>query len=171
MNEQPKDYGPSVTHDEDGRLLSQGAGRVVLEDRPDPNNPQRLIRGAKRYSVIHGLYARGRINRHQYQAAMRFVDDMAIAVGQSPADSLSRLGRCRGSGERSDPSQRVLDALTRVRRVVELLQLRRDGVFWWVVVWNGGVRQYDERYGLRFGTAAKWLRDALDALDRHYASR
>jgi hypothetical protein len=52
--------------------------------------------------------------------------------------------------------------------VVELLQLRRDGVFWWVVVWNGGVRQYEERYRLRHGGAGKWLRDALDALDRHY---
>lgn len=166
------DFGPSIDFDRAGRHISIGPGRVVLEDREDPGRApdqsgrRPVVRGARRHSVLLELYGRGTLNRRELQTALRFVDDLCLAAGSS---SRELVGSVRApSPSQAEPQRVQLDALRRVRRIVEMLRSHGDGVFWWVVVEDRGMRDYEERYGIRHGRASAWLRDAIGAVDRVY---
>lgn len=182
------DYGPGITRDTRGRQVSgfavgvpdpkrpgkpkitiqPGAADVVLEDRPDPATTDRplLIRGARRRLTLRDMLARTQITKRQHDAAVKFVDDLCVAAGPSRIANLS--GLVSTPGTRDGVLQTQADAIRSVYRVVHLLGLSRDTVFWWVVVDNGSLRGYEERYQVGHGKARLWLLDALDALDRHY---
>jgi hypothetical protein len=64
--------------------------------------------------------------------------------------------------------ERQLKAISAVRRVRNLLGLNTDTVLWWVLIGNKAPSQFDERFQLRNGTGAEWLRRSLQALDNHY---
>lgn len=166
------DYGPSVDVDRTGRYLSTGPGRVVLEDRedlarePDQSGRRPVVRGARRHSVLLDLYGRGTIQQTEFRTALRFVDDLCLAAGSS---SRSSVGSVRSpSPSQAEPQRVQLDALRRVRRIAELLRAHGDGVFWWVVVEDRGLRDYETRYGIRHGRAVAWLHDAIGAVERVY---
>ena len=163
----PADYGPSMQRTRTGRYVSAGAGDAVLEDRPDPTvkDKRLLIRGARRRLTLRDMAERGIITKRQHDAAVKFVDDLSLAAGPSR----SMLGGLISSpGERGGIATAQCDAIRRVHRVVHLLGLNRDTVFWWIVVDNGTLSGFENRFQIRHGTARRWLMDALDALDRHY---
>lgn len=166
------DLGPSVAFDHAGRLTSTGPGRVVLEDREDParapdqSGRRPVVRGARRHSVLLDLYGRGTISQHELRAALRFVDDLCLAAGSS---SRELVGSVRApSPSQAEPQRVQMDALRRVRRIVEMLRSHGDGVFWWIVVEDRGMRDYETRYGIRHGRAVAWLHDVIGAVDRVY---
>lgn len=171
MTHMPSDFGPSVTLRRDGRLFSCGPARVVFEDREDldrePNKAgQRpVVRGARRHTVLLELYGKASITKVMFVAAMRFVDDLALAAGASSRDTLP--GVAVAPWQRT-PHQRQLDALGRVRRVLSALRITAEGPFWWVVVLDRPLRDYR---GCRYDRAHGWLVADLEALDRSYNPR
>lgn len=161
------DYGPGVIRGKDGRMQYVGAADVIIENRPDPD-PERkhLVRGARRSITIDELFDRKVINKAMRDAANRFLDDLSMATSGGGAGIGDGIRVAPGS--RDGMSERQLLAITRVRRVMNLLGINSDCVFWWVIVGNKAPRQFDERFKLRNGTGADWLRQSLQALDNHY---
>jgi hypothetical protein len=179
------DLGPGITRDARGRpesgfavetiqagkpktIIHPGAAAVTVENRPDPSIPDRnvLVRGARRRLVLRDMLDHGTITKRHHDAATRFVDDLSMASGPSGVGNLSGVRTAPGSRDGMSPAQAA--AIRAVQQVVHLLGLNRDTVFWWVVVDNGSLRGYEERYQRQHGTARRWLTEALAALDRHY---
>lgn len=164
----PSDFGPSVTLQRDGRLISRGPARVILEDREDldrePNRSgQRpVVRGARRHTVILEMYGRGAITKTMLAAATRFVDDLALAAGASSRDPVPSVPM---AAWQRTPHQRQLDATSRVRRIMSALRITPEVPFWWVVVLDRPLRDYR---GVRYDKAHGWLVSDLEALDRSY---
>lgn len=165
MTHIPPDLGPSVRSVR-GRAVSTGPAAVIVEDRAEPGTTTQ-VRGARRQSVLLDLCGRGAIDRPMFTAACRFIDDLSLASGARPRDplSLSRMAPWQRT-----PAQAQLDALRRVRRVVELLHLQADRVFWWVVIEDRSLSDYDRAHQLRNGTGGYRLRAAMSAVERFYAS-
>lgn len=162
------DYGPSVKRGKDGRLQFFGAADVILEDRPDPTITERkqLVRGARRSTTLAEMFNRNVITKPMHDAAVRFLDDLSWATGGSGCGMGEGIRVAPGS--RDAMPERQMNAIGRVRRVMTLLGLNSDTVLWWVVVSNRSCSAFDERFRLREGTAAHWLRASLQALDNHY---
>ena len=161
------DLGPGIVRDSSGRLVATGAADAVVEHRPDPTVPAgSLIRGARRRMTLRDMLERAQITKRQHDAAVRFLDDLSLASGPSRVGNLSGIRTAPGS--RDGMSEAQLQAIRAVHSVVHLLGLNSDTVFWWVVIDNGSLRGYEDRYQRQHGTARRWLMEALGALDRHY---
>lgn len=166
------DYGPSVRRDRDGKLVSSGPGAVIMEDREDIsvtlNREARrpVVRGARRWSTIDALLKDGVLDKYQRAAANRFLDDCSRAQGGSQASFLAIV--VSGGSSLTGPSDDQQKALRAIMRVRLMLGLNPDTVFWWVVLENRTPSDFEERFGLKHGTGAKWLKAALTALDEHY---
>lgn len=168
MTHIPSDFGPSVTIERSGKLVSRGPARVILEDRedlgrdPDRSGRRPVVRGARRHTVLLDLYGRAVITKVMFAAAMRFIDDLALAAGVSSRDPLPSI---TASPWQREPHQRQIDAQSRVRRVMSALQITDDGPFWHVVVLDRPLRDYR---GCRYQAAHAKLVLDLEALDRAY---
>ncbi len=163
------DFGPSVQHaaivGHDGTVLREA--RLEKEFRPDPENPNATVRGARRRDPLGDMLARGHVKIHQVMAAERFRDDLSLAEG-------ARDGGRDMSGIRSaDPTKYdvhplQLDAMARVRAAWLAIGLARSGVVGACVVGRATVTAYAAEARMDRGRAAEMLRAALDDLDRHY---
>lgn len=166
------DYGPSVHRDREGKLISTGAGAVVMEDREDIsvrlNRQARrpVVRGARRWSTLGALLNDGVIDGHQHAAACRFLDDCSKAQGSSQASFLAIV--VSGGAGRVGLTKAQQAALRAVMRVRLLLGLHPDTVFWWVVLDNKTPRDFAEHFGKRPATAYELFKKALIQLDEHY---
>lgn len=160
------DLGPSLSRDAKGRVRRWGgAADVVIETRTDPDHPNRApIRAARRRDALSDLLARGSINKRQADAGNRFLDDLCVAAGSSQAGFLG----LPGAGVRRDTlPEKQVRAITRVHAVRNRMGLNDRTVFWWVVMDNRGVREWEDRFGQR-GQGMAMLGDALDDLDDFY---
>lgn len=151
----PPDLGPSPH-------------RVVVELRPDPQQPAARVQGARRASTILRLAASGSISPPMFRAALRFVDDLSLASG---ATRRSAIPLCRASGAATapEPPMACVLALARVRAASDALKASNGhAVFWWVVVDDRTLAAFAARHHCRDDTASDLLRTALTALGQHY---
>lgn len=173
------DYGPSVTRDREGRLVSSGPGMVVMGNEEDIdvvlNSKARrpVIRVARRWDALRsllknvdGILTDDVITVPGYLAAERFLDDLSRAQGSSAA-SFTQIVVSGGGGRDAytEGQRRAIQAVMKVRL---MLGLNPDTVTWWVVLENKTPADFDAAFRLRHGTGAGWLRAALIALDEHY---
>lgn len=166
------DFGPCVVRGADGRLEYRGAPEIILENRPDLDRPvdrhgnRPVVRGARRSTTLGEMLGRGVINKSMHDAGSRFLDALSVAGG-STASSLAEALKV-APGSRTGVSDRQLDAIREVRRVMVHLGLNSDTVMWWVVVGNRSTAEFDRTFRLREGTGADWLRASLAQLDAMY---
>ena len=164
------DYGPAVTRTKRGDLhMLPGAAEVEIVDRPDPDAPQRTVRGARRYDGLDELRRRGSISEAELVAAERFRTDCAQAEG-------ARGGRDGGGSSGFNPSgygpsDAQIDAVTRARLAWQAIGLTSCGVMLWVVLGNGSINAFVAAHDVGKTTASKWLRDGLARLTDHYAQK
>lgn len=166
------DYGPSFRLNKAGKLVTWGgAATVDVASRDDPTDPARprTVRGAKRRHALFELHQHRVIDAAMFHAAQDFLDDCSIACGTGSSGEIGGFGGT--AGPRSGLPERQTNAITRINEVRNVLGLNEGTIFWHVVFDNGSIRDYEIRHRLQFGTATQMLRDALNALDRHYHRR
>lgn len=158
---QPVDYGPALHRDKRGNLVPWGgASSVMIEDRPDPANLKRTVRGARRYDGIPGMVRNGSLSKDHQAAADRLRDDFSISQGVRGANETGVRAGFAATGA----SDAQLDAIGRVRDTQRAVGERLWPALTWVVLGNGSLRALAKSRGMGQATAAKWLRDALDRL-------
>ena len=163
------DYGPAVTRDDRGAIhVLRGAAEIEIVDRPDPDAPQRTVRGARRYDALDDMRRRGSISESELVAAERFRTDCAQAAGAR--------GGFDGAGGRTGfnpssygPSDAQIDAQTRARKAWQAIGMTASGVMAWVLLGNASLRSYVAGNNVSKGAASKSLRDGLARLADHYA--
>lgn len=164
------DLGPGLVRDGKGRPRPWGgAADVEVVDRIDPDHPQRAsVKGARRRNAVAALLAAGSITKAHADAADRFLDDLSVATGSSYAGFVGMPG----SGVRRDTMpDRQLRAIRRVYAIRHDLGLNDGTVFWWVVLDNGGIRAWEDRFRERHGDGLVMLKAALTALADWYGDR
>lgn len=165
------DFGPSVSRDRSGVLVSVGPAQVVMEDREDiafdlnKEGRRPVVRGARRSDALFNLLKDDAITKHQYEAGNRFLDDLSRAQGSTSA-SFTNVVVSGGTSDGLTESQR--QAIRAIERIKLMLGLNRSGVFWWVILDNRTPASYDTEHRMRHGTGVKWLKDDLDRLDEYY---
>lgn len=146
------DYGPTV-------MLRRGD--IEREERADG---QRTVLGGRRKDGLRTMLMRGQITGAQWNGADKYRTDLAIASGASDRTP----GGARGNPGYG-PTERQLDAQTRVRGATQAVGLIHAGITSWVIVSGGTIAGYAE--GKRIGkeTASLWLYAALDRLADFYS--
>ena len=168
------DYGPSVSYDRDGHLISSGPGAVVLEDREDisvtiNSKAQRpVVRGARRWDALRGLLKDEVIDAAMFSAANRFLSDLSRAQGGSQASFLAIV--VSGGAGMLGVTESQRRALQRVMAVRQRLRLTPQTVFWWVVLENRTPREWAEHRKIRVSRSYDYLRDSLTDLDDYYGT-
>jgi len=165
------DYGPALTRDARGNLVSwRGAALVDVDTRPDGDHPTREVVGARRRDGLIDLYTRGSLDRAQFAAFARFRDDLSRADGARAHDDDSGV-RAAFSAASYGPGDAQLDASARVAGAWQAMGLIAAGVVSWVVVSAGSVRDYETCKRQRNGSGAAMLRAAADRLIAYYDRR
>jgi len=170
------DYGPSVTRNRDGHLVSNGAGLVVLEDREDISHDlnsaarRPVVRGARRWDAMSALEADGVITHRQHEASNRWLDDLSRACGGSHASFLSVFV---SGGEKTGLTEGQRKAMKACRRVALAFNLTaescRSSVLWRVVIDNQTPADWAKSQHVDQSTLPyDWLRRDLDRLDELY---
>lgn len=164
------DFGPAVVRKPSGALRHLPlANQVVIEDRPDPSQPDRgrtpiTVRGARRYDGILAMFGS---RSPQFIAAERFRDDCAKAGG-ARAEAGEASVRLAFDPGRYGPSDAQIDAQARARAAWQAMGLVATGVVSWVVLGNGSLATYEQAKGGKKGRASMILGAALDRLVAHY---
>lgn len=108
-------------------------GDVVVEFRPDPDNPARgTVQGATVAVWYHTQWAQGRLTDAQHEAADRY------SLWSEEADALAEgkpFAMRGGGGSYSGPGDRLLLLRARLREADEALAADREAVRW-AVCWN-----------------------------------
>lgn len=166
------DYGATATLDRKGRVIL--APGLMVEDRADPDNPNRTVRGAHRVDHLARILGPNRKDwsaqdRLRYWGAELYRDDHAIGedgANPNPADSLATLRQ--GSPGDYGPTDGRVDALGRLRAATEALPLVSRVVVRDVVLRGMPMRKVLERSGKRHASVRHSLMVGLDALAVHY---
>lgn len=146
------DYGPGLRRNAAGRIVAvRNAADSVIEDRDDTTIAGRkvTVRGARRRNAMLELLLRGTIEKHQWQASERFLDDLSLAGGSTPGQ---RLDGIRTPLQPSTgPAERQVAAIGRVNAAVRVIGGGTTSPFWHVAFMNGALRDYERRHHLRNG--------------------
>jgi hypothetical protein len=112
--------------------------------------------------------ARGQITAAQWHSVEDFRDDLARADGARLEANEAGI-RVAVSPGRYGPTERQIDALTRVRGAVQAVGLAPlGGVLSWVVISGGTISDYAEAKGVRKQRACEMLDACLDHLAEFY---
>lgn len=166
------DYGAQSTIDRKGRVILPP--HLIAIDRPDPENPNRTVRGVQRVDYLARIIGPDRRqwnsqDRLRYWAAELYRDDHAIGedgADPSPSDSLPTL-RQGGPGGYGPTDGRV-DALGRLRAATAVLPLVSRVVVRDVVLRAIPMGKVVARSGKRHSAVRHSLMVGLDALAVHY---
>lgn len=167
------DPGPSMRQRRDGTLISRGPGEVTLEDREDlegrPNarGDLPIIRAARRRDALLELFRGETIDKRQFVAASRYLDDCSIANAGGGTANLSGAGGGSSDGM-AQVMQRRIDANGRCRDALKAMGPSGGVVFHWVVFTNKSLASWDASKKQRHGAAASMLKAALICLDDFY---
>lgn len=167
------DYGATATIDRKGRVTLPPD--LIATDRPDPENPNRTVRGVQRVDYLARIIGPDRRqwdsqDRLRYWAAELYRDDHAIGedgANPNPADSLPSL-RQGGPGAYGPTDGRV-DALGRLRAATAVLDAPLSRVVVGDVVLRAiPMHKVVARLGKRHSAVRHSLMAGLDALAVHY---
>lgn len=166
------DYGATATIDRKGRVTLPPD--LIAVDRPDPENPNRTVRGVQRVDYLARIIGPDRRqwdsqDRLRYWAAELYRDDHAIGedgANPNPSDSLPTL-RQGGPGAYGPTDGRV-DALGRLRAATAVLPLVSVVVVRDVVLRAVPMGKVVARSGKRHSAVRQALMVGLDALAAHY---
>lgn len=162
------DYGPLSTIDRKGRVTLPPD--LIIHDRPDPQNPNRTVRGGHRVDRVAEVLGGERKawqqeNRLRYWAAEIYRTDMALAGGASPDPRDHEPGSERVSSDYSRLDGQI-DAIGRHRAAYEAIPVRSRPVVVHVVHRGWKLSAYASGRG--YAVARVALMVGLDALARHY---
>lgn len=167
------DYGATATLDRKGRVILPPD--LVATDRPDPDAPNRTVRGVQRVDYLARIIGPDRRqwtaqDRLRFWAAELYRDDHAIGedgANPNPSDSLPTL-RQGGPGGYGPTDGRV-DALGRLRAATAALDAPLSRVVVRDVVVRGiPLHKLVARLGKRRPAVRQALMVGLDALTLHY---
>ena len=189
----PPDHGPDLrqtlvkgpvagwVRNRKGELVRDAKGRkkplvitlrrpdVLVEDRPDPKQPNVTIRGARRRDGLRLMWKRGQLSDAQMAAAEKYRDDAALASGARlslPGDRVSTRTR----GRNFEPPMAAVDALSRCRGAWKAVGLLSQPVVSWIVIGWGTVGGYAECKHMRDDRAAVLLKRGLDGMADYYTA-
>ena len=151
------DYGP---------LQAILRGEVLREDRPDIEAPNRQLSGARRRDYLREMKARHVITAAEWEAVERFRDDLAIASGSGHGVTIETAG-IRGTPGYG-PTERQVDAVTRVRAAFEGVGLLLAPMLLWCIVAGVSGREYARMRRVPRGRALVMLHDTLEKLAAVY---
>lgn len=166
------DYGATATLDRKGRPVLHPS--LAMEDRPDPDNPNRTVRGAHRVDHLARILGPNRKDwsaqdRLRYWGAELYRDDHAIGEdGANPWMDDAGHRTAQGSHSSYGPPDVRVDALGRLRAATEALPLVSRVVVRDVVLRGMPMRKVLERSGKRHSAVRASLMAGLDALAVHY---
>ena len=166
------DYGATATLDRKGRVILPPD--LVATERPDPDAPNRTVRGVQRVDYLARIIGPDRRqwtaqDRLRFWAAELYRDDHAIGedgANPNPADSLPTL-RQGGPGAYGPTDGRV-DALGRLRAATAVLPVVSVVVVRDVVLRAIPMGKVVARSGKRHSAVRHSLMVGLDALAVHY---
>lgn len=166
------DYGATATLDRKGRVILPPD--LMATDRPDPDAPNRTVRGVQRVDYLARIIGPDRRqwtaqDRLRFWAAELYRDDHAIGedgANPNPADSLPTFRE--GSPNGYTPTQLRVDALARLRGATACLPLVSRAVVRDVVLRAVPMGKVVERSGRRHSAVRHALMVGLDALAGHY---
>lgn len=166
------DYGATATIDRKGRVVLPPS--LVMEDRVDPDNPNRTVRGAHRVDTVAAIFGANRKswdaqNRHRYWAAELFRDDYEIGdQGGNPRMDDAGPRTARSGPSCYGPPDVRIDAIGRYRAACEALPLVSRVVVRQVVLDGMPLRKAVAWAGRRHSAVRHSLMVGLDALVVHY---
>lgn len=140
--------------------------RLVTEDAPDIDNPNRTIRRQRRYDPLVVLLKKGEIEQPHWIAADRFRVCYALAEGAREGADAGRLA----PWQRCHYSAKAADARAEVTTSIQAVGQRLGAVFVASVMLCQPVRAMERELSMRNGTGADRIREALDLLARHQAN-
>lgn len=165
------DYGATATLDRKGRVILPPD--LMATDRPDPDAPNRTVRGVQRVDYLARIIGPDRRqwtaqDRLRFWAAELYRDDWAIGEdgARHTGDTLPSL-RTGGPGGYGPPDGRV-DALTRLRDALEALPLKSRMVVRHVVILGRPMTKVEGHSGRSHAALRSSLMAGLDALAVHY---
>ena len=130
--------------------------RVVKEDAPDPDAPNRTIRRGRAYDPLRRMD----LDPALFVAAERFRDAYALAEGAREGVGSARLE----PWQRCHYAARVADARQEVRDSLQAVGLRLSGVFVAAVIQCQPVRVMERELRLRNGDGSASVVEALHRL-------
>ena len=166
------DYGATATLDRKGRPSLPPS--LMMEDRPDPDMPNRTVRGARRTDCLAVILGPNRAGwdaetQRRYWAAELYRDDLEI--GEDGANP--NAGNADPTLRQGSPSSYALadvqaDALARLRDARTALPVVAWVVFRDVVRGNKPLVKVHGYSGRRHSAIRNALMVGLDALAVHY---
>ena len=130
--------------------------RVEVEDAPDPDRPNATIRRARAYDPLRRMD----LDPALFVAAERFRNAYALAEGAREGVGSVRLE----AWQRCHYAVRVADARAEVRDSLQAVGLRLSAVFVAAVIQCQPVRCMERGLGMRNGTGADRIAEALGRL-------
>jgi hypothetical protein len=123
---------------------------------PDFDDPNRQVKRTRRYDPLRRMD----LDPALFVAAERFRDAHALAEGAREGVGAARLE----AWQRCHYAARVADARAEVRDSIQAVGLRLGAVFVAAVVAYQPVRAMERELGMRSGSGADLIRDALERL-------
>jgi len=130
--------------------------RVEVEDAPDPDAPNRTLRRARAYDPLRRMD----LDPALFVAAERFRNAYALSEGAREGVGSVRLE----AWQRCHYAVRVADARAEVRDSLQAVGLRLSAVFVAAVIQCQPVRCMERGLGMRNGTGADRIAEALGLL-------
>lgn len=164
------DYGATATLDRKGRVILPPD--LVATERPDPDAPNRTVRGVQRVDYLARIIGPDRRqwdsqDRLRYWAAELYRNDTALAEGATPDPKEREPGTDRAPGDYSRIDGQI-DAISRQRAATASLPLVSRVVVRDVVVRGIPLHKLVARLGKRRPAVRQALMVGLDALTLHY---
>lgn len=164
------DYGATATLDRKGRVILPPD--LVATERPDPDAPNRTVRGVQRVDYLARIIGPDRRqwdsqDRLRYWAAELYRNDTALAGGATPDPKEREPGTDRAPGDYSRFDGQI-DAISRQRAATAVLPVVSVVVVRDVVLRAIPMGKVVARSGKRHSAMRHSLMVGLDALAVHY---
>lgn len=150
------DFGPRAARDR---------GEVVVMDAPDPDNPNRTLRRARRIWAPDVLLANGTISQEIHNAAVRLHDAYALGVLGARDRLAVYVDR---NGTPSGFADAQLSAARDYREAAQAVGQVQMAALAWCVLSHGTVAGWAECKGWHVHKAQGYLLAALDRLSEWY---
>jgi hypothetical protein len=165
-----RDYGPGlrlapVHARRRGALLREAD--VLVEDAPDPDSPNRVLRRARRVDPLVTLHRAGTISGQGLDAVELLREDLQAAEGSIPSN-FSRSEVHLSAHQRTGIGDREIQGRTRVRRAMLAVSVINQPICLWIAC-GGTIGAYVRLTGVRHDkTTAARLAEGVGQLVQHY---
>jgi hypothetical protein len=170
--QQGRDYGPGIRLEPIlGRRRCEGelrAADVEIEDGPDPDRPNKIVRRARRSDPLVKLLKAGTVTGRGVEAIELLRGELEAAQASIPSGGQSDVHV--PAHQRIGISDFQINACTAVRRAIEAVKrINRQVVLW--IACGGTIAAYAAYAHQNHVTAARQLRAGADELADHYFGR